>query len=222
MKGFVLKTALVTVAAIALSVGSVMATSIGFVGSYGVSSTQQGGVNVYSIDFMDGSIFKTDFASTDIVNIGDQVKLTTLSFAENSPGVFSFAGDPSANLFQILDSDSTVLFSARLEVEELKITGSVGDFNSELKVNLFDIAINDATNSSPFLQAFLPAGQVNGILNMSMVLDGNITDSGSGGGGVPIFSGTASPVPEPGSTLLFGMGALGFAGMVRRKAAKKN
>ncbi len=99
----------------------------------------------------------------------------------------------------------------------IKISDGTGAINSSFGLNLTDIDIKVA--GSDILDAFAPpapGGAVNFTLN---VAGSNLAKWIEDGGGQGSYSGSAAPVPEPGTLLLLGAGLLGLVGF--RKRIKK-
>jgi hypothetical protein len=155
-----------------------------------------------------GSVGSTTFTDALITLslVGDTANVTGGSgFFTNSVGTFTFniAGVGSGSF-----TDAMIVFVNQLFVPpaagfgDTTVGGSVLDTEDNV-FGTYDLktAIGPITNT-PFIRPDLSFGTTLGALNIQS--SGNSTF-------------TASTVPEPASLLLLGSGALGLAGVVRRK-----
>ena len=164
------------------------------------------------------------------INVGlttETISIATLTLDETSftPGVsFNFAPTFYANGFQIFDDSKAggaLLLSADLTVTSLDVIGAGGDINSGFGLNLTNITSPLAPGTSAIIDSFLSAP--GGATTISLQIAGDVTAAITAGPGVlNTFSGTAAPVPEPGTVALLGMGLAGLIGVGARKKIKKD
>ncbi len=234
MKKMISKSVLFAVATVGLMAGGALASPISFdfSGSYIMSDSDASGImDTISFDNADmswptpGSGFITSFLPTDDGLFGDigaeYVVISDLTLDENN--LFAFDPMEYTDGFQVYDDDDTLLFSATLTAVELEIFGSGADINSTFGFNLSEITAGGTYNSgdSEIVDSFINADP-GAATTISLQFRGDLAAAIEGGGAdiVASYSGSAAPIPEPATMLLFGTGLVSLAGFSRKKSKK--
>lgn len=210
MKKFI-KSIIVTITLILLAAGSASATKFNFTGDWFLSST--------TLSFSGNYISQSTFIpASDLIFADPGVEYLTIAPLSGSEvgGIFTFSPTFYTDGFKLFDDPAaggTLLFDADLSVSSVMEVGVAGLVNPYFSMNLTNIAagIGYVPGSSPIVDAFLaaPGG--------AMVLTMNLFSSAGGSG---TYSGSAAPVPEPGTMLLLGLGLIGVAAISRKKFSK--
>ncbi|MCP5077154.1 MAG: PEP-CTERM sorting domain-containing protein [Psychromonas sp.] len=184
--------------------------------------------------FMDAG--DTNLGGTGFNNAGgyETVSIAPLTFDQSSfsaNNYFDFVGSPYSQAFKVFDDNGAELLVADLTVNRLDITGtSVGSINSTFGMNLTNIVAGSgynptsAANTSVIVESFLNSNQ-SGAVSISLQFAGDLSaaiyDPNGVGTSHGSYSGSAAPVPEPGTIALLGIGLAGLVGVGVRKRAKK-
>lgn len=181
--------------------------------------------------FLDATDIDLGFVGVNSSPTRETIAIAPLTLDEYSytPGVsFDFTPTFYAGGFKIFDDGSAgggLLLSADLTVTSLDVVGAAGYINSAFSMNLTNITSPIASGTSELIDAFTNITIPGGATTISLQFAGNISDAITGGTtAYSTFSGTAAPVPEPGTVALLGMGLAGLVGTgaVRRKKLKKS
>jgi PEP-CTERM putative exosortase interaction domain len=219
MKSKLLKSVLAAVAAVGLLTGSAMAAPLHYEFTGDTATIAGNGDGTGTIYF--GGMTIAGSSSAD-----PYIGLTTSGFGfeytvgatVSSPygNMTPVAFTPPTVDFYIYDGGATIL-TAKLTIPQMITLGSMGGGNLELAVNFTDIWVDAAYLDSPVMNALFQNEE--GIFTLSAEYAGTQLINVFNGNGTETVSYSASltPVPEPATMLLFGVGLLGLAGIARRK-----
>ncbi len=143
------------------------------------------------------------------------------SYDPDNPDEFYFSPNSYPNGFSLYDNGGTnLILTADLAASTLVTFGTIGILNPLLSTNLTNFTITSSyTGGSNYIDSLMTCDSA--ALNVALVTTSAITDSITTGSGAEGFlNGSSTPVPEPTTILLMGMGLLGFASFGRRRFMK--
>jgi len=215
MKKFLVLALVVTLATI-FSTGSAFAYSFNFAGFFTLADNEGSDGFAETLTLKKAAVeavpeFDTIFDEGSYLTFS-QFKLDANSYVSGKS--YNFADNPYENGFQLYSSTDELLLEADITLSPLTVDGGTGSVNAGFSMNLTNIDVKVA--GSPLLDAFAPpvlGGAVNFTIN---VASGSLAEVIEQGGGRGSYSGSAAPVPEPGTLLLLGVGLLGVVGLRKR------
>jgi PEP-CTERM motif-containing protein len=183
------------------------ATNLVFTGAAGGTQLSFGNSTVTDAGSLFGAV--VSITPTGVFSIGSATAIAgaTSAYLLNGSGTFKIFLDASNFLTATINLLNIAQFSG------------IGGTNINADANLSGIAV---AGSNPLLTQFLgppPGGAVTTSFQFSGIPGGLTAVAGlaTAATATTSFSGTATPVPEPGSMILFGSGLLGLAAAVRRR-----
>lgn len=221
-----LMTILLAILMVTFTSVSVWAVSFDFGGSFKLTDVDNDGFSE-TLDLDQSILGKTFITSMvpgadAVLDAGSYVEFSIFKLDPTSfvSGVsYDFTNNPYVNGFVVRNSSGTELMNADISLDPVVISGGTASINSGFSMNLTNIDLLVA--GSDILDAFVAPGIPGGALNLTInIASANmISMIESANGGMGSFSGSAAPVPEPGTILLLGAGLAGLA-VVRRKTRK--
>ncbi|RME43864.1 MAG: PEP-CTERM sorting domain-containing protein [Deltaproteobacteria bacterium] len=211
--------------------GLALADSVNFGGA--VTAENTGGTTTITFGF--GFVLNLGSGASDPVigasveiaqlTVGSQLSADTYTLLPTlAPDGFVLYKAGAAGLDGVLGTaDDGIILRADLSPGLLKLGSSTVGISDEIALGLTDIEI-DTTFGSAALASFVAPGIPGGDITVSLQFAGTpsmaeiIATPGQSKN--TTYSGSVTPLPEPGTLLLFGSGLLGTVGLIRRRQRK--